>query len=174
MQALFSAAVILTASAAGAPGRAQEIWPAAGCWASAAPETVGMDPARTAAALTYDRDRGGSGILIRGGKRVGSWGSQTAKYILRSTTKSFGAVLLGLALKDAKLDLDELVQPTLPELGVPQATSQTKTWLSQITVFHLATHTAGFAKPGASSLCSSHPAAAGSTATAGPTGSPTC
>ena len=62
-----------------------------------------------------------------------------------------GAILLGLALKDGKLGaqgLDTLVQPSLPELGVPQSTSKAKAWLSQITVRHLASHTAGFDKPG--------------------------
>ena len=148
MQVLFSAAVILTANATCAPGRAQEIWPAAGGWASAPPETVGMDPARTAAALAYGRDRGGSGILVRAGQRVGGWGDPAARYILRSTTKSFGAVLLGLAFQDGKFGLDTPVQAWLPELGVPQATAEATAQLSQITVRHLAGHTAGFAKPG--------------------------
>ena len=59
---------------------------------------------------------GGSGILVRAGQRVGTWESQTTNYILRSSTKSFGAVLLGLALKDGKVGLDTVVQPMLPKL----------------------------------------------------------
>ena len=145
---LLVAAVILTAGVVGAPGRAQEIWPTPGGWASAPPEAVGMDPARTAAAIAYGRDRGGSGILVRAGQRVGGWGDPAARYILRSTTKSFGAVLLGLAFQDGRLGLDTPVQTWLPELGVPQATAEATAWLSQITVRQLANHTAGFAKPG--------------------------
>jgi CubicO group peptidase (beta-lactamase class C family) len=107
-----------------------------------------MDPTRTATALKYGSDRGGSGILVRAGQRVGTWGSQTTNHVQRSSTKSFGSVLLGLALKDVKLGLDTAVQPILPELGVPQSTAKATAWLSKIIVRHLATHTSGFDKPG--------------------------
>ena len=40
------------------------------------------------------------------------------------------------------------MQPILPELGVPQSTSQKKSWLPEIQVKHLLTHTAGFGKVG--------------------------
>ena len=89
---------------------------------------------------------GGSGILVRAGQRVGTWESQTTNYILRSSTKSFGAVLLGLALKDGKVGLDTVVQPMLPELGVPQSTAKATAWLSRITVRHLASHVSGFGR----------------------------
>ena len=59
-----------------------------------------MDSARTADAINYGKNRGGSGILVRAGKRVGYWGSQTAKYDLKSSTKSIGSIILGLAIKD--------------------------------------------------------------------------
>ena len=143
-----SPAVLLAAIIVSTPSQGQEIWPTSSAWTSVTPGKAGMDPTRTAAALKYGRDRGGSGILVRAGQRVGTWGSQTTNYILRSSTKSFGAVLLGLALKDGKLGLDTAVQPILPELGVPQSTAKATAWLSRITVRHLATHTSGFDKPG--------------------------
>src|SRR5215218_7116599 len=87
------------ALAGAAPARAQEAWPGAS-WTSATPASVGMDPAKTRDAIAYGAARGGSGILIRSGKRVGYWGSQTAKYNVKSSTKSVGSIILGLAIKD--------------------------------------------------------------------------
>jgi CubicO group peptidase (beta-lactamase class C family) len=143
LAAVAAVAVAATAS----PGGAQEVWPGAS-WATAAPESVGMDPARTAAALRFGRDRGGSGILVRVGKRVGAWGDQAVKYELKSTTKSFGSVLLGVAIKDGLVTRDTLVRPILPELGVPPNSNAARGWLPLIAVRHLATHTAGFDKRG--------------------------
>ena len=124
-----------------------ELWPSPS-WTVAAPAEVDMDPARLAKALSYGSSRGGSGIIVRHGRRVGYWGGQATRYDLRSSTKSFGSVMLGLALKDGLVSLDSPVQPMLPQLGLPQSTAQGKAWLPLITVRHLATQTAGFAKPG--------------------------
>ena len=107
-----------------------------------------MDPARTAAAVQYGRDRGGSGIITRWGRQVGSWGDQRAKYDLKSTTKSFGSIIAALAFKDKRITPESLVQPILPELGVPQSTAEKAAWLAGIRVKHLLTHTAGFGKVG--------------------------
>ena len=76
------------------------------------------------------------------------WGDQRRKYDLKSTTKSFGSILMAIAFKDNRLANDDKVQPFLPELGAPQSTSQRKAWLSDIQVNHLLTHTAGFDKKG--------------------------
>ena len=107
-----------------------------------------MDEGRTAAAAKYGRDRGGSGIITRWARRVAFWGDQRKKYDLKSTTKSFGSIMAALAFKDRRIDRESLVQPILPELGVPQNTSQKKAWLAEIRVNHLLTHTAGFGKVG--------------------------
>ena len=124
-----------------------EVWPGP-AWAAVSPEAAGMDPTRTADAIRYGASRGGSGILVRGGRRVGSWGDQAAKYDLKSTTKSFGSILLGLAIRDGLVTIDTKVRPILPELGVPPPGNAATSWLPLITVRHLATHTAGFAKKG--------------------------
>ena len=76
------------------------------------------------------------------------WGDQRKKYDLKSTTKSFGSIITALAFKDKRIDREARVQPILPELGVPQSTSQKKSWLPEIQVKHLLTHTAGFGKVG--------------------------
>ena len=107
-----------------------------------------MDEGRTAAAAKYGRDRGGSGIITRWGRRVAFWGDQRKKYDLKSSTKSFGSIMAALAFKDRRINRESLVQPILPELGLPQNTSQKKAWLAEIRVNHLLTHTAGFGKVG--------------------------
>jgi CubicO group peptidase (beta-lactamase class C family) len=148
-------AVACTSTGGPSPGREgrtppppqAEVWPGP-AWAAASPESVGMDPVRTADAIRYGSSRGGSGIVVRAGRRVGSWGDQAAKHDLKSTTKSFGSILLGLALGDGLVTLDTEVRPILPELGVPPAGNAATGWLPLITVRHLATHTAGFAKKG--------------------------
>ena len=124
-----------------------EVWPASS-WEAVPPASVSMDPARTAAAVQYGRDRGGSGIITRWGRQVGSWGDQRAKYDLKSTTKSFGSIIAALAFKDKRITPESLVQPILPELGVPQSTAEKAAWLAGIRVKHLLTHTAGFGKVG--------------------------
>jgi CubicO group peptidase (beta-lactamase class C family) len=117
-------------------------------WETVSPSWVSMDPGRTAAALKWGRDRGGSGIIVRWGRRVGYWGDQRAKYDLKSTTKSFGSIITALAFKDNRIERDSRVQPRLRELGLPQSTAQRKAWLAEIEVRHLLTHTAGFGKVG--------------------------
>jgi CubicO group peptidase (beta-lactamase class C family) len=107
-----------------------------------------MDPGRTAKALDYGRGRGGSGIIVRWGRRVGSWGNQRAKYDLKSSTKSFGSILAALAFKDGRLDRETLIEPILPEIVQSQTTGQQRAWAKQIQVKHLLTHTAGFGKVG--------------------------
>ncbi|MEK0082148.1 serine hydrolase domain-containing protein [Benzoatithermus flavus] len=107
-----------------------------------------MDPQALADAVAYGTARGGSGLIVRSGYQVASWGSQTQLYDLKSTTKSIGSVLLGLAIKDGKVQLDTKVRPLLPEIDVTPTDSSTRSWLPLITVRHLATHTAGFEKTG--------------------------
>ena len=77
-----------------------------------------------------------------------SWGSQTQKYDLKSTTKSFGATALGLAVKDGKLTLQDKAQKYHPSFGIPPDTNMATGWLDDITILHLANQTAGFDKPG--------------------------
>ena len=107
-----------------------------------------MDPTRTATALSYGSRRAGSGILIRDGKRFGHWGSQSAIYALRSTTKSIGSILIGIAIKEKRIILDNLLTGRVPSFGVPPQTNLANGWLPGITVRQLATQTAGFAKTG--------------------------
>jgi CubicO group peptidase (beta-lactamase class C family) len=123
------------------------VWPGA-AWADIRPEQAGFDPAVLTDAVAYGAARGGSGLIVRSGYRVASWGSQAQLHALKSSTKSIGSVLLGLALKEGRVRLDTVLQPLLPELGNPPAENVATGWLPQITIRHLATHTAGFEKTG--------------------------
>ena len=91
---------------------------------------------------------GGSGFITRRGRVVYTWGDTTLRYDLKSATKSIGSIALGLALDDGRLRLTDLAQTHLPSLGVPPKRNSTTGWLDEITILQLATHTAGFEKPG--------------------------
>ena len=117
-------------------------------WVTCSPAEAGLDAARLEQARAYALTGGGSGCVIRGGKLACSWGDQAQRYDLKSTTKSFGAAALGLAIKDGKMRLSDKARVHHPTLGTPPETNALAGWLDQITIFHLASQTAGFDKPG--------------------------
>lgn len=117
-------------------------------WATASPADQGLDPAKLEQARDYALTSGGSGCVIRGGKLVFSWGDQTQRYDLKSTTKSFGAAALGLAIQDGKMRLADKARAHHPTLGIPPEANAQTGWLEEITILHLASQTAGFDKPG--------------------------
>ena len=85
-------------------------WPGAQ-WDTATPEAHGLDRAKLEQARDYATTTGGSGLIIHRGRAVYSWGDQAQTYDLKSTSKSIGVTLLGVALKDerplARPDEDE-------------------------------------------------------------------
>jgi CubicO group peptidase (beta-lactamase class C family) len=122
-----------------------ESWPGE-AWEEAAPEDVGMNSAPLMEARDYALTGGGSGIVTRHGKLVLAWGDQQQKYDLKSSTKSIGATALGLAIGDGKLKLEDKAVQHHSDFGVPPP--ENERWRDEITLLHLATQTAGFAKPG--------------------------
>ena len=108
----------------------------------------GMDIALLKQARDAALKGGGSGIVMRGSKRVISWGDLTKRYDLKSTTKSFGATALGIAIKDGKLQLSDPARDHHPAFGLPPKSNKETGWLGEITISHLATQTAGFDKRG--------------------------
>lgn len=94
------------------------------------------------------RFAGGSGMVLRGGRTVYTWGDVNKLYDLKSTTKSIGVTALGLALKDGLIQLDDRVADRFPMLGMIPKQNQETGWIHQITYLDLATHTAGFDKHG--------------------------
>jgi len=127
---------------------AGEAWPMP-AWPKAAPKAMGMDEARLQAARDYALKVNGSGIIVRKGRAVLRWGDQRRRYDLKSSTKSFGATALAVALKDGKFEsLEDKAVRHHPSFGVAKDGTGKREWLDAITLFHLATQTAGFAKPG--------------------------
>lgn len=108
-----------------------------------------MDEARLVAARDYAlTGGGGSGVIVRHGKVVMSWGSETQRYDLKSSAKAIGVTLLGVALKDGKVALDDPAVKYQPELGATPESNRATGWIPQITLRQLANQTAGFEKPG--------------------------
>jgi len=125
-----------------------EVWPMP-AWKEAAPREVGMNAALLQQAREYALSGDGSGFITRHGRVVMRWGDQKRRYDLKSTTKAIGVTAVGLALIDGKFkSLNEPAKKYHPSLGVPPESNADSGWLDKITLFHLATQTAGFEKPG--------------------------
>lgn len=115
-------------------------------WTRVAAADVGMNDNALAEAETYALTGGGSGMIVRKGRLVRSWGNIDQRYDMKSTTKSMGGIALGLAMDNNSVALTDFAQTKLSTVGNPTANHED--WLPEITVQQLATHTAGFAKPG--------------------------
>lgn len=124
-----------------------EVWPESK-WVEANPEEAGMDKSKLMQARDYSLKGNGSGCIIRGGRKVMEWGDQKKRYDLKSTTKSIGVTALGLAIKDGKISLSDKAVNYHPSFGFPPESNADTGWLNDITIYHLATQTAGFDKPG--------------------------
>ena len=123
------------------------VWPGE-AWARATPAEAGLDESKLIPARDYALTGGGSGLIVRGGRVVLAWGDPDQKYDLKSTTKSFGATALGVAILDGKLTLTDRAVDRHPTFGRPPEENVATGWLDRVTLRHLATQTAGFAKPG--------------------------
>ncbi len=121
------------------------VGPAPG-WETVSPPQAGMNESRLLQARDYALTGGGSGCIVRGGKLVFSWGDQARRYDLKSTSKSIGVTVLGLAFKDGLMNLDDTAQQYCPGIGIPPNAGDPR--LADIKIWHLATHTAGFDKAG--------------------------
>jgi CubicO group peptidase (beta-lactamase class C family) len=117
-------------------------------WAAASPSEMGMEEARLAEARDFALTGGGAGMVTRSGRLVMSWGNTGQQIDVKSVTKSFGSAVLGLAIKDSLVGLEDKAQSCIADLGLPPESNKTTGWLDDITLLHLATHTAGFGKNG--------------------------
>jgi len=140
-------AAVLSASADDHTVQAPPVFPSES-WDVSTPMLAGMDESLLEEARDYALAGGGSGLIVRGGKLVYSWGDPDVLYELKSTTKSIGVTALGLAWQDGLLELNDSAIRHLPRIGVPPQTNAATGWLGDITILHLATHTAGFDKTG--------------------------
>ncbi len=140
--------VLSAASATAEPRQGQDMWPGEQ-WQTATPQDAGMDPSLLIDARDYALTGDGSGIVTRHGEVVMRWGDPQQTYDLKSSTKAIGITAVGLALIDDRFQsLYEPASKYHPSLGVPPETNRNNGWLAEITLFHLATQTAGFDKPG--------------------------
>ena len=129
-------------------GDSDNIWPGS-MWEQATPEQVGMDADVLKKARDYALTGSGSGCITRHGRLVMQWGDQKRRYDLKSSTKAIGVTAVGLALKDGKIEsLQDPAKKYHPNFGVPPQSNAETGWLDKITLFHLATQTAGFDKNG--------------------------
>ena len=140
---LLSLLVPATARAVDPPARAT-VWPGRS-WETATPVSQGLSGAALDAAAAYaQKAGGGSGCIIRHGYLVKEWGDPSKKADIKSATKgSLGATLLGLAVDAGLVGLDDLTTKHYPKIGT-EVPANSREWLNEITVRHLATMTGGF------------------------------
>ena len=140
--------LVLAHSPATGQGDDGEIWPGSS-WERVTPEEAGMDASTLQKARDYALSGDGSGCVTRHGRLVIQWGDQKQRYDLKSSTKAIGVTAVGLAFKDGKIkNLHDPAKKYHPGFGVPPQSNTDTNWLDRITLFHLATQTAGFDKNG--------------------------
>jgi CubicO group peptidase (beta-lactamase class C family) len=129
-------------------GGTDKTWPDSK-WEQVTPEQVGMDANILGKARDYALTGDGSGCITRHGRLVMQWGDQKHRYDLKSSTKAIGVTAVGLALKDGKIkSIQNQAKKYHSSLGIPLQSNAETGWLDKITLFHLATQTAGFDKNG--------------------------
>ena len=138
------AAAALSKSAA---AQSPPVWPDP-TWKTRAPEHFGIDRASLEAARDYALGGGGAGMVIFRGYLIYSWGNTETVYELRSTSKSIGAMTVGLAVNDGLLGYDDVADDHHPQFAVPPSSNHQTGWSPLVRLEHLATHSAGFSKDG--------------------------
>ena len=128
-------------------GTEQTVWPIPE-WNTATPAQMGMDEATLRQARDYTLTGGGAGYITRGGRLVMSWGDPDQRYNIKSATKSIGITALGLAIQDGLMRLSDQALLYHSSIGIPPDSNVDTGWLDDITIQHLATHTAGFERDG--------------------------
>ncbi len=117
-------------------------------WSLASPASMGLDEPSLLRARDYALSGKGSGCVLFRGKQVLSWGDPDTLYDLKSSSKSIGVTLLGVALKDQLVDWDDAAVKHHPEFAVLPESNRETEWIPKITLRMLADQTAGFDKPG--------------------------
>jgi CubicO group peptidase (beta-lactamase class C family) len=142
--AVFLAAALLFVSGS---AHAQTIWPGTE-WERVSPAVAGMSDEKLVEARAYATRVDGAGFITRHGRLVLSWGDEAKLYDLKSSSKSIGFTAMGLAMLDGKLSLNDRAIDCHPQFGIPPSENQSTPWPNRVKLLHLATHTAGFEKPG--------------------------
>ena len=137
LRSIQACAMVLTGTLAVAAEQREIVWPSPD-WPSAAPGEMGLDATKLDEAKRYAMSAGGSGMIVRYGNVVNRWGDQKKRYDIKSATKSFGATMVGVAMKDGKIELDAPARRYHPTLGIPPESNAKTGWLDEITILHLA------------------------------------
>ena len=111
-------------------------WPTNG-WDTALPADMEMEQTLLEQARDYALTGGGAGMITRHGQAVLSWGDTTAIDDVKSATKSIGALVLGLAVKDNVVALSDVAQMHYPGVGANPASNVDTGWLDEITLREL-------------------------------------
>lgn len=117
-------------------------------WETVTPAEAGMDATLLEEARDYALTADGAGYIVRNGKLVMSWGDPHQRFDIKSATKSFGAFAVLLGIHDQKIDLRERLSRCRPGVVEDLEGSPPDAWVEGLTLFHLATQTAGFSKRG--------------------------
>lgn len=144
---LLGVALALTHTCSACLSYADEVYPQAN-WQVADPASVDMVAAHLKQARDYALTGGGSGMITRRGRLVMSWGDPDRRYDLKSTSKSIGVTALGLAVDDGRMKLDDFATKHHTQFGIPPKANAASGRSARVTIRHLATQTAGFAKRG--------------------------
>ncbi len=128
-------------------GGASANWPTLG-WTVVTPAEVNLDETALEQARDYALTGGGGGLIVRHGLVAMQWGDTGYLWDVKSSTKSVGSILLGIAIRDGLVNLDDLAQTHWSEIGALPSQNEGTGWLDDITLRHLATHAAGFEKAG--------------------------
>jgi CubicO group peptidase (beta-lactamase class C family) len=153
----------LTVTVSDAPPPAALIWPADDTtedelhgWAQVNAADVGMTQGGLDAAELYATTiptgnvnpsqpvDSGNGMIVRRGQLVHFWGDLDERKEMKSVTKSMGGIVLGLAIDENKVSLNEKGVTYMATFGTPPAENATRA--QAITLAQLATHVSGFEK----------------------------
>lgn len=122
-------------------------WPG-NSWSTISPNAAGVDQTLLNQAVSYGRQGDSAGMIVLGGRILAQWGNTKKQYSIRSATKSIGSIALGLAIDEGRTSLNSFGHTILSEIATPPTSNTNKGWHREITIEHLATHTAGFDKAG--------------------------
>jgi CubicO group peptidase (beta-lactamase class C family) len=138
-----------------APADAADPYPTTS-WPTATPAETGADNSLIQQAIAYSTDTrtvGGSGMIIYKGRLISSWGAPaTAQLDIKSSTKSFGSALAGIAYDDGLISLNDTISSHVPTFGTApgdQPATDNTEWRRSITIADALTHTSGINKAGA-------------------------
>src|SRR5205823_3085110 len=100
------------------PALQASVWPEKD-WETATPESQGLAREGLEAAARHAQQYGGgSGCIIRHGYLVHEWGDPAARADIKSATKgTLGTTLLGLAVGDGLVKLDDRARVYYPQIG---------------------------------------------------------